>query len=208
MSRMGVWPIYVLLTLFLIMGGAFAYFTDKNNKLIAEEKQALAKAKLEESIEAGKRTSDSNVATNTVSNSHESSEEQNVTNQNDWRSVYPKTQDLKIADILVQASVAKTWAERIKGLSDTPFLPEEVVKLFIFDTMGEHSIWMKDMNYAIDIIWIDNQNKIVDIKKNATPESYPESFSPKTEALYVIETASGFVDKHKIKIGDAVTLPE
>ncbi|KXJ99144.1 MAG: hypothetical protein UZ19_OD1000442 [Parcubacteria bacterium OLB19] len=55
MSRMGVWPIYVLLTLLLIMGGAFAYFTDKNNKLIAEEKQALAKAKLEESIKAGKK---------------------------------------------------------------------------------------------------------------------------------------------------------
>ena len=209
MLKMGVWPVYILIFIMLVMGGAFVYFTNQNNQLLFEQKQAEAKAKLEESIKAGKQASlktNNTISSSTVMVTEEEKKDRDI--QIDWRTVYPKTQDLKIADILVQASVAKTWAERIKGLSDTPFLPEEVVKLFVFDTPGIHSIWMKDMNYAIDIIWVDINNKIIDIKENATPESYPESFSPKTEALYVIETKAGFVDKNKIKIGDSVTLPE
>jgi len=205
MSQIGIWPIYVLISILVVMGGAFAYYTNENNELIAKQKQEEAKIKLEESIKAGKQNS---ISENTTATNSDKTLAKQELASDDWRTIYPKTQDLKIAGVLVQASVAKTWAERIKGLSDTPYLPDEVVKLFVFDTVGEHSIWMKDMNYAIDIIWVDAENKIVDIKKNATPESYPESFSPKTDALYVIETKVGFVEKNKIKIGDEVALPE
>jgi uncharacterized membrane protein (UPF0127 family) len=205
MSQIGIWPIYVLISILVVMGGAFAYYTNENNELIAKQKQEEAKIKLEESIKAGKQNS---ISENTTATNSDKTLAKQELASDDWRTIYPKTQDLKIAGVLVQASVAKTWAERIKGLSDTPYLPDEVVKLFVFDTVGEHSIWMKDMSYAIDIIWVDAGNKIVDIKKNATPESYPESFSPKTDALYVIETKVGFVEKNKIKIGDEVALPE
>lgn len=205
MSQIGIWPIYVLISILVVMGSAFVYYTNENNELIAKQKQEEAKIKLEESIKAGKQNSVSE--NTTATNSDKTLAKQELAND-DWRTIYPKTQDLKIAGVLVQASVAKTWAERIKGLSDTPYLPDEVVKLFVFDTVGEHSIWMKDMNYAIDIIWVDAENNIVDIKKNATPESYPESFSPKTDALYVIETKVGFVAKNNIKIGDEVLAPK
>lgn len=194
---MSIWSIYVLIFLLVIMGGAFVYFSNEKNELLAEQKQEEAKEELEEIIEAGKPV------LTPASTTGES-----VKNNDDWRVIYPKTQDLKIAKITVQASVAKTWAERIKGLSNTPYLPEEVVKLFVFDSLGEHSIWMKDMNYAIDIIWVDAENKIVDIKENATPESFPEAFSPKKDALYVIETKVGFVAKNNIKIGDEVLAPK
>ncbi|MBP9836382.1 MAG: DUF192 domain-containing protein [Candidatus Pacebacteria bacterium] len=197
MSQMSIWSIYVLIFLLVIMGGAFVYFSNEKNELLAEQKQEEAKEELEEIIEAGKPVL---TPASTTSES--------VKNNDDWRVIYPKTQDLKIAKITVQASVAKTWAERIKGLSNTPYLPEEVVKLFVFDSLGEHSIWMKDMNYAIDIIWVDAENKIVDIKENATPESFPEAFSPKKDALYVIETKVGFVAKNNIKIGDEVLVPK
>ncbi len=197
MSQMSIWSIYVLIFLLVIMGGAFVYFSNEKNELLAEQKQEEAKEELEEIIEAGKPVL---TPASTTSES--------VKNNDDWRVIYPKTQDLKIAKITVQASVAKTWAERIKGLSNTPYLPEEVVKLFVFDSLGEHSIWMKDMNYAIDIIWVDAENKIVDIKENATPESFPEAFSPKKDALYVIETKVGFVAKNNIKIGDEVLAPK
>lgn len=205
MSQLGIWPIYVLISILVVMGSAFVYYTNENNELIAKQKQEEAKIKLEESIKAGKQNS---VSENTTATNSDKTLAKQELASDDWRTIYPKTQDLKIAGVLVQASVAKTWAERIKGLSDTPYLPDEVVKLFVFDIVGEHSIWMKDMNYAIDIIWVDAENKIVDIKKNATPESYPESFSPKTDTLYVIETKAGFVEKNKIKIGDEVALPE
>jgi uncharacterized membrane protein (UPF0127 family) len=121
---------------------------------------------------------------------------------------FPETKSMLIGGVAVQASIAKTWPERIKGLSKTLFLPENIVKFFIFESSGFHSIWMKDMNYAIDIIWVNEDSEIVYIVNNATPESYPENFSPDQPAMYVIETVSGFVIANNIKVGDIVKLPD
>ncbi len=121
--------------------------------------------------------------------------------------LFPETESIHIKDVLVNASVAKTWPERIMGLSDTPFLPEDVVKFFAFESDGYHSIWMKDMNYAIDIIWTDVDGSIVSLVENATPESYPDTFTPDVLARFVVETTAGFVKKNHIVLGDKVDIP-
>lgn len=122
-------------------------------------------------------------------------------------SLYPDRKPMIIKDVMVEASVAKNWPDRIAGLSDTPFLPPEVVKLFVFDSPALHSIWMKDMNYAIDILWVTEDKKITYIVNDASPESYPELFTSEQPAVYVIEAAAGFVSDHDISVGDTVTLP-
>jgi uncharacterized membrane protein (UPF0127 family) len=126
----------------------------------------------------------------------------------EWRVYYPKTSPMKIGEVSLEASVAASWPERIKGLSDTPFLPEEVAKFFVFDSSGFHSIWMKDMNYAIDIIWVNELGEIVHIVENASPDSYPETFTPDSPARYVIEVVSGFVARHGITYDSSIELPE
>ncbi len=128
-------------------------------------------------------------------------------NEDVWREIYPTTVPITIADVSVEASVADTLPERIKGLSGTPYLPMGVVKLFAFGAAGSHSIWMKDMNYAIDIIWVDETGVIVHLEENITPESFPESFGSPTPAWYVIEAAAGFVAANQIVAGDQVVLP-
>jgi uncharacterized membrane protein (UPF0127 family) len=125
----------------------------------------------------------------------------------DWQAIYPNTIQLTIADISVQASVADTLTKRIKGLSDTPFLPDNVVKLFAFGVPGSHSIWMKDMNYALDIIWVSEEGEIVHIEKAVSPDSFPTSFASPTPAWFVIEANSGFVDRNEIMLGDQVVIP-
>jgi uncharacterized membrane protein (UPF0127 family) len=125
-----------------------------------------------------------------------------------WQSIYPDTKKMTLGNIVVDVSVADTWPERIQGLSNTPYLPEHVVKLFVFDSSGVHSFWMKEMNYSIDIIWLSEDNEVVHIVEGAAPESYPAMFSPEREAMYVIETADGFVKKNGVTIGSKVTLPE
>lgn len=126
----------------------------------------------------------------------------------DWRKYYPVLVPVIIGSTTVQASIADSLPERIKGLSDTPSLPDGVVKLFAFGIEGEHSIWMKDMNYAIDIIWVAKAGNIVHIKENATPQSYPESFVSPKLAWYVIEAPAGFVKKERVSIGDKVVVPQ
>lgn len=126
----------------------------------------------------------------------------------DWRRYYPVTSPITIGTTTVLASVAETLPERIKGLSDTPYLPDDVVKLFVFGTEGTHSIWMKDMQYSIDIMWATRDGTIVHIEENVSPETFPESFSSPVPAWYVIETNAGFTEEYQIEIGDRMTRVE
>jgi len=124
-----------------------------------------------------------------------------------WQTIYPNTIPMTIGTTVVQASVADTLSKRIKGLSDTPFLPDEVVKLFAFGVPGSHSIWMKDMNYALDIMWAAEGGEIVHIEKNVSPETFPTSYSSPTPAWFVVEANAGFVERNQITLGDKVVIP-
>lgn len=131
-----------------------------------------------------------------------------------WRTVYPVTYPMRVGEVLVQASVADTLSQRIKGLSDTPYLPRGVVKLFAFGVPGSHSIWMKDMNYALDIIWADEDGTIVHIAESVSPDTYnpdaprsSETFESLVDSWFVVETNAGFVSEHGIVRGDAIALP-
>lgn len=124
----------------------------------------------------------------------------------DWRVLYPDTVPIMIGEVRMLASIADTLPKRIQGLSNTPYLPENVVKLFVFGVNGAHSIWMKDMNYALDILWVTEAGDIVHIEENVVPESFPESFSSPTPAWYVIEANAGFVNANNIQVGQKVSV--
>lgn len=124
----------------------------------------------------------------------------------EWQRVYPNTVPLKIGNTTVKASVADSLPERIRGLSDTPFLPDDVVKLFVFNALGNHSIWMKNMNYSIDIIWATKDGEIVHIEENISPDTYPKSFESPVPAWYVVETNAGFVESNSITVGSTLSL--
>ena len=115
-----------------------------------------------------------------------------------------KLTTLYIQDIPLSVEVVDTKSARQLGLSGKPFLPRGEGMLFVFDTDDAHGIWMKGMLFNIDIIWIDSNYKIVDLKINATPESFPAVFKPKEESRYVLEVNANFVEEHKIKIGDSI----
>lgn len=116
---------------------------------------------------------------------------------------------LRVGDGVFKARVAKTDVERQKGLSGTLKLREDQAMLFVFGSDSKWSIWMKDMNYPIDIVWLDKDKKVVYIVKNAPPESYPyETFQPKEDARYVIEFPAGIAEKKKIAIGKEAAFDE
>jgi uncharacterized protein len=105
--------------------------------------------------------------------------------------------------IRIKTDVADTEEERAQGLSGTEFLQDDEGKFFVFERPGYHSFWMKDMIFAIDIIFLDENMIAVDIKKNVEPSTYPnESFEPKTKAKFVLEINAGLSDKYGFSIGD------
>lgn len=118
------------------------------------------------------------------------------------------TYSLSLAGHDYQATIMRTEAARERGLSGTASLPSTDAAFFIFPKDAEWAIWMKDMRYSIDIVWLDKEKTVVQTVKNATPESYPNTvFRPGKNARYVIELASGTIERTGIKIGDIATLP-
>ena len=89
------------------------------------------------------------------------------------------------------AQEATTNAEKVKGLGDRACLPADQGMLFIFDQPGYYPFWAKDMRFSIDIIWISQDKRVVDIEPSVTPESYPKIFTNSHPAKYVLEIGSG-----------------
>lgn len=102
--------------------------------------------------------------------------------------------------------VVDTPELRQKGLGGRTSLASDEAMLFIFESDDRYAFWMKDMLFPIDIIWISADNLIVDFVENISPDTYPESFAPKTNARMVLEVQAGVVQKNNFKIGDRVNI--
>ncbi len=106
------------------------------------------------------------------------------------------------------ATLANTPEAREKGLSGTEKLDDLQVMLFAFDTNDTHGIWMKDMNYPIDIFWVSEDFQIVHIEKRVGPETFPKTFRPHTPSRYVIESNANVAEAFNIHEGDLVIFPD
>ena len=85
---------------------------------------------------------------------------------------------IKIAGQEIKVELAVSDAEKGKGLSGRTGLAPNTGMLFVFEKPGPYAFWMKDMNFPIDIIWLSEDLKVVYIKQNTRPESYPDAFGP------------------------------
>ncbi len=112
-----------------------------------------------------------------------------------------KTTTVSIGNTQVRAEISDTDALRTLGLSGRTSLEEGTGMLFVFDSPGSHGIWMKGMNFSIDIVWADEE-KIIYIEKNVSPTTFPKFFYPPLPAFFVLELPAGYSDLHDLKVGD------
>jgi uncharacterized membrane protein (UPF0127 family) len=113
---------------------------------------------------------------------------------------------ITINNIIISINILDTPQKRTQGLSGRNKLKNWEGMLFVFKNPGIYPFWMKDMKFAIDIIWIDKSLHIVDITKNASVESYPlTQFKTNEPIKYVLEINAGLADIYKIKKGDIVS---
>ncbi|OGD96115.1 hypothetical protein A3B52_00190 [Candidatus Curtissbacteria bacterium RIFCSPLOWO2_01_FULL_41_28] len=111
--------------------------------------------------------------------------------------------------LIIQAKIVTSPGDRKKGLSGLDSLPLNQGMLFVFENKGTYGFWMKDMEFAIDIIWIDENKNIVDIVENAAPQPGKKEkeltvYKPRNDALYVLEVNAGLSNLNNLQIGDKV----
>ena len=109
----------------------------------------------------------------------------------------------------VRATVASDSKERQRGLSGKDSLPLDEGMLFVFEESGVYPFWMKDMKFSIDIIWIDEEKRIVQIVDSALPQSGRDDseltiYRPGASAKYVLEINAGLSRLHNLQVGSSV----
>ncbi len=107
----------------------------------------------------------------------------------------------------LRVTVVSEKDDLVRGLTGKSALPPTEGMLFVFPTEDFHGIWMKDMRFPIDILWIGSDGVIIDIAKNVRPDSYPSKFEPARPARFVIEVNAYFADSFGILVGDHVDIP-
>ena len=112
---------------------------------------------------------------------------------------------IQIGDAILQVEIADTDAKREKGLSQRASLEENKGMLFVFEQPGRYIFWMKDMNFAVDIIWIDKDKKVLEIMDSIAPDTFPKTFYAKELVQYVVEMRAGFARENDIQPGDKVS---
>jgi uncharacterized protein len=114
---------------------------------------------------------------------------------------------VKLGNVSVKAEVADTPLRQVEGLMSKDSLPPKEGMLFIFGSEGSHGIWMMNMSFAIDILWINRDLEIVDIAEDAQPCTFKcPVYQPDEKSLYVLEVNSGFVKKNGIRVGDSISI--
>lgn len=108
----------------------------------------------------------------------------------------------------IAVAVADTPALRNRGLSGRKELKENEGMLFNFPEPGLYGFWMKDMYFPIDVIWFDANRQIIDVWENATPDSFPQTYTPHSFAQFVLEVPAGFFSSHHLKVGNILGIPK
>ena len=119
------------------------------------------------------------------------------------------TTPLRVGSQQILVEVADTDDTREQGLSGRPGLTDAEGMLFDFSEQGASSVgfWMKDMKFALDLIWI-NDHKIIGITPNVPPQSDATAqlpiYYPPSLVTEVLEVRAGWAAAHSLQVGDEV----
>lgn len=81
--------------------------------------------------------------------------------------------------------------------------------LFMFETSTRHGIWMKNCKVPLDIIWLDETFRVVDVVADFQPcpdQGDCPARQPIEVARYVLEVAGGTTEREGLKRGDVVVI--
>ncbi|WP_436935084.1 DUF192 domain-containing protein [Halovenus marina] len=106
----------------------------------------------------------------------------------------------------LQVAIAETVEEWTTGLSETDSLPSGWGMLFVSDSVEDHTFWMLDMDFGIDIVFADAEQTITGIHhapepgpgEDGTDQQYPG------RGQYVLETPYRWTDHHDVTEGDRI----
>ena len=114
-----------------------------------------------------------------------------------------KTISIQIKDRIFALEIADNPLSRSRGLSKRESLCPTCGMIFIHRQESTYPFWMKNTHFPLDIIWLDKNGKVVDIK-----QGQPQNLSilkNKTPAQYTVELNQNIIN---LSVGDIINLPD
>jgi hypothetical protein len=107
---------------------------------------------------------------------------------------------------VVQVEVMVKDEDRAMGLMFRPSLPLDRGLLFVFEQPDFHGFWMKNCRFAIDMVWLDQDKKVVHVAEAVPPcKADPcPVYEPLRKASYVVELNAGQARREKAVLGASV----
>jgi uncharacterized membrane protein (UPF0127 family) len=112
---------------------------------------------------------------------------------------------------VLQSEVMANDADRQMGLMFRNSLALDKGMLFVFDQSGMYGFWMKNCKFPIDMVWMDENRKVVEVVDNVPPckKDPCPSYGGMQRSLYVLELNAGQARREKVTLGATIdfTLP-
>lgn len=101
---------------------------------------------------------------------------------------------------------AETTLEKTQGLMFREEICENCGMLFFYSSDVKSGFWMKNCEISLDIIFINSENKIVDIKKDFEPckEEDCPVYAPDEYYRYALEVNGGWSERNDVEVGDTL----
>lgn len=107
-------------------------------------------------------------------------------------------------NVFFDVEIAQTSEERAKGLMFRESMPENYGMLFVFDDDAPRSFWMKNTLIPLDMIFIDGNMTVVDVK-NAVPCKEDPCSTYSAHGKFVLEINAGLAEKNGIRAGSRMS---
>lgn len=110
-------------------------------------------------------------------------------------------------DEQITAELAVTPEQISSGLMNRQSLGNREGMLFVFPEPRQANFWMKDTLISLDIIFIDENQRVVNIARNTTPLDEKMIYSSQTNVLYVLEVNAGVAAELGLMEGSQLEIP-
>lgn len=103
----------------------------------------------------------------------------------------------------IVVEIPETTEEQSVGLMNRDPISYDQGMLFIFSEPSVQSMWMKNVNFPLDIIFIDTRQLILNIEENTEPRT-SKLYESNGLCKYVVEVLGGFCEKFKVEKGQKI----
>lgn len=105
--------------------------------------------------------------------------------------------------VKLDIEIAESEYETQTGLMYRKGMEDHQGMLFVFEDIRMRSFYMKNTQFPLDIIFLDESYRIINVQKNAQPYN-KTSLPSEAPSKYVLEVNGGLTDKWGLLAGDTM----